>query len=151
MESYRCPKCDSSTVMPGIVSSMGEGGSCSSFVPHGTLPSSKNLWRAGVNLPYGFLACLSCGHLWSSLAPEDVRALIREHGTELAKQHLESLDSGPLHDLPDTPGSAREAGQRVAELDALCIVQNGAGSDQAIPRVDEDHMGPDGLFCQSLG
>ncbi len=71
-----------------------------------------------VHLHQPFLACLSCGHLWSKIAPAAVRQSIRTHGTELAKQVVEYLDSGPMHDLPDMP-EAREAGQAVAEIDTL--------------------------------
>jgi hypothetical protein len=71
-------------------------------------------------LGYGFLACSACGHVWTTLAPDKLRDFIQTYGTELIRQHLRTLEAGPNHDLPDTP-EAREAGIRVAEIDALLL------------------------------
>jgi hypothetical protein len=63
-------------------------------------------------------ACVSCGHLWSSVDPGVLREFIRTHGNELAKQQLDDFDHGLTRGLPDT-GPAREAAEKVAEIDAL--------------------------------
>ncbi|AGA24610.1 hypothetical protein [Singulisphaera acidiphila] len=65
-------------------------------------------------------SCLSCGHVWTSLAPDKLRSLIQSRGAELAKQHLASLDLGPAHDLPDV-AEARDAAVKAAEIDALVL------------------------------
>jgi hypothetical protein len=76
--------------------------------------------RPGVALRHGFLSCLSCGHVWTRLAPDELRHFIRTHGDELVKQCLDFLERGPDRDLPDVP-EARLAGLGVAEIDALML------------------------------
>lgn len=120
MEIQPCPKCKASTVViNGYVMPSGEAGRGTStcFVPCNARTFRR---KVGVNLQYGFSACSSCGHLWTSLAPDELRVFIQTFGTKLARQHLQTLEAGPSHDLPDTP-EAREAGTRVAEIDALVL------------------------------
>ena len=118
MEIQVCPRCRASViVITGSVTPTGEGGGGSYFVPsHARLFQRK----PGVVLRSDFLACSSCGHFWSSLAPDELRSFLLTDGTELARQHLQTLESGPSHDLPDI-SEAREAGERVAEIDALVL------------------------------
>ncbi len=114
MEAERCPVCDSASVVAGWVAAEG-----AKHRPCFVSPDTTVLFRSpGVPLPYDFLVCLSCGHLWSSLPPKHVRDFIRTHGTELARQQLDALDFGPLRGLPDIP-EAHEAGHGVAEIDNL--------------------------------
>jgi hypothetical protein len=61
---------------------------------------------------------LSCGHVWTRLQPDELRAFIGLSGTELGKQHFETILHGPYHDLPNVP-AAHGAADKVAELDAL--------------------------------
>jgi len=74
--------------------------------------------RAGVELRYA--CCLTCGHLWTHLPPRELRAAIK-YGTEVVKQHVETLVAGPYHDVPELP-AAREAAEKAAEIDALFVV-----------------------------
>jgi hypothetical protein len=115
VETERCPKCDAPTVIAGHLATPGEGGANLCSVPRNT---RFLRWKSGVGVPVSFLSCSSCGHLWTSLAPEELRAFIEKYGEELAKQQLESFEAGPDHDLPDCP-EAREAADGVAEIDAL--------------------------------
>jgi hypothetical protein len=118
MDAERCPKCNAFTVVAGHVTpglgEMRDTHFC--FVPIGTRPLR---WKTGVVLRNAFLACSSCGHFWTSLAPNELRDFIEDYGRELAKQHLESLEA-ERHGLPDCP-KAREAGRRVATIDALML------------------------------
>jgi hypothetical protein len=114
MEAARCPRCNATTVIPGYVPS-GEG-VANSFVPYGT--------RASVALrgvKQTFLACWSCGHVTTSVAPEELRAYIERYGNELSKQHVERIEAGPYHDLPDC-SEARKAADGVIQIDSLIMV-----------------------------
>ncbi len=133
MEAQSCPKCAASTVIAGSIANSGEGGVGIFFVPFGN--RSVRL-QIGVELSSSFLYCLSCGHLWASVTPEKLRRLIEIHGTELAKQHYDSLSAGPYRGLPDYP-EAREAADKVAEIDALVL----AGKDGEATRRYRDLTG----------
>ena len=74
----------------------------------------------GLPLACGFLSCWSCGHLWASLAAEELRIFIEERGREVARQHRDAAEFGPDHGLPDRP-EARRAAQAVSEIDALVL------------------------------
>ncbi len=115
MNAECCPMCQGSAILAG---SVGSPGYMSYFVPR-NMPIAA--WSVPcVPLTHEFRACLSCGHVWSSLRPRQLRALVEAHGRELDKQYLEFLDAGPDRDLPDVP-LAREAGRCVAEIDALAV------------------------------
>jgi hypothetical protein len=120
METPRCPACGKSTVIVGQVTS-GDG-SANTFVP-----TNCRAWRLvkGVNLPYAFQACVSCGHAWTMLDPAKLRAFIEEYGEELTQQLLEDFVGGRYRGLPDTD-LAREVADHVAEIDAL--VRSGYGA-----------------------
>ena len=114
MEVKRCPNCAGPKTLPGrVVCGDGQGAFLS---PVG----AANGWKIGVPISAGFHCCLGCGHVWSSLAPEQVLRFIGAHGTDLGKQYLETVLKGPYHDLPDHPG-AREAADRAAEIDELVV------------------------------
>ena len=90
-------------------------------LPRCSCPTACKLFsQAGVGLSPGFLSCLSCGYVWTRLAPDQLRHFIRTNGDELVKQCLDFLEHGPDHDLPDVP-KARLAGLGVAEIDALVL------------------------------
>jgi hypothetical protein len=72
-----------------------------------------------------FRSCWSCGHVWTSLAPEELRAFIEKHGREVAKQQLEASELAD--DLPDCP-EARAAASGVAEIDTLVLAGNQPGA-----------------------
>jgi hypothetical protein len=118
METQRCPKCESSIVMSCAVLAQGQGGGNVCLVP---FRSRTFRLKAGVGFSSGFFACLSCGHVWTTVPPDEILAFIETHGTELVRQHLESLRVGPGHDLPGTP-EAIEAAQKVADIDALVLL-----------------------------
>ena len=77
-------------------------------------------WGKAIQLTCGFLCCWSCGHVWGSLAPEELRVFIEDHGREVAKQHRDASEFGSDHGLPDRP-EARRAAQGVSEIDALVL------------------------------
>jgi hypothetical protein len=110
MEAGRCPRCDATTVIPGYVPS-GEGVVANSFVPYGT--------RAR-GVKQTFLACWSCGHVSMSVAPEELRAYIKRYGNELIQQHVERIEAGPYHDLPDS-SEACKAADGVFQIDSLIM------------------------------
>jgi hypothetical protein len=105
--------CEGSVVLPGSV--MAGFATPLSFVPHGIRPS---LSEQGITMTW--VACLSCGHAWLQVAPQDLRACVASRGTELLKHRLARLDHGPHHDLPDLPG-AIQAADWVAEIDDLVL------------------------------
>jgi hypothetical protein len=113
VEAKSCPMCKGSVILAG--SAMAGFATPLSFVPHGMRPS---LSEQGV--PMTWVACLSCGHTWLQVAPQDLRACIASRGTELLKQRLARLDRGPHHDLPDLAG-AIQADEWVAEIDELIM------------------------------
>jgi hypothetical protein len=88
MEAWRCPNCDASTVIPGHATT-GEG-TATWFLPNGT----EVRRTGGVKLTHAFLCCWSCGHVWTSLAPEELRAFIARYGREVAMQLLEAPGPG---------------------------------------------------------
>ena len=112
MEPKRCPVCQASTTLVGSVR-----GSDRSlvFLPSGIQPS---LFEPGV--PLIWHACLSCGHLWAGVAPGALRNFVDVRGTEMLKQHVEQLDKGLAHDLPDFLKS-RQAADQAAEIDGLIL------------------------------
>ena len=114
MEAWRCPNCDASTVIPGHPTT-GEW-TAIGFLPNGT----HRCPTGGVKLTHAFFGCWSCGHVWTSLAPEELRALIATYGREVARQRLEAPGSGREDGLPDCT-EARAAVEGVAEIDALVL------------------------------
>jgi hypothetical protein len=109
MESRPCPVCKGTTVIPDHVRT--DEILAPRFIPcHSTGP--------GVSLTFSFLSCCSCGHIWSSVDPKDLRSYIEEHGNELVRQQLEPYARDPFHGLPDCP-DAHEAAKGVAEIDDL--------------------------------
>ena len=127
MEAQSCPNCTASTVMAGCFAYAAQVDGGGGFVPGGMRGLRTSV---GMFLPATFLYCLSCGHLWTNLAPKKVRRFIEKHGTSLVRQNYEAAVSGRYHGLPDVP-EAREAADKVAEIDALVL----AGKDgEAIRR-----------------
>jgi hypothetical protein len=112
MEAKRCPMCQKSMVIVGSGRAVDRS---VTFVPSGIQPS---VFEPGV--PPTWNACLACGHLWASVAPQSLRAFIAARGSELLKQHVDQLDRGPAYDLPDFL-KARQAAEKVAEIDGLIL------------------------------
>jgi hypothetical protein len=110
--AWRCPSCKASTVYPGRIVAPGEFGTGAWFVPHAT--------KTSVGVQVRFFACAACGHVWSSIAPGELRASIDTHGSALARQYLRATNGPPNHDLPDVP-EARRAGDAVAVIDFLIL------------------------------
>ncbi len=120
MEAWNCPSCGASTVIPGQVApdQLTNGGS--RWAAWRFRPSGMRYRGKGLPLACGFLSCWSCGHLWASLAAEELRIFIEERGREVARQHRDASEFGPDHGLPDRP-EARRAAQAVSEIDALVL------------------------------
>jgi hypothetical protein len=111
MESNSCPSCGKPTVVPGHLVGP-ENSPITYFAPASA--------RYHVKLRIVVQACTSCGHVGTAVSPYELRSLIERHGNELVKQHLELLEKGRYHDLPDIP-EAHQAADRVAELDGWIL------------------------------
>jgi hypothetical protein len=116
MDANCCPMCQKATIIVGSVRTM-DGHFAFEFVP-GDIRAL--LFQRGVLVQFRWNACLSCGHVWSSVAPQELRAYIAGRGTELLKQRVDQLNHGPAHDLPDLP-KAHQAAEKVAEIDGLIL------------------------------
>jgi hypothetical protein len=132
--------CGSKNVFPGRIVSSGEFRPPWWFVPH----FSKN--SAGVQVE--FFACSACGHVWSSVAPAELRASIDVHGRELAKQYMKLTNAGRYHDLPDDP-EARRAADKVALIDSSVWAGRGVDAKRRYHELtgrtwDETHKDIDG-------
>jgi hypothetical protein len=123
MNPRRCPSCGESNAYPGRILLPAEFRPDGYFAPNTT----KSL---GIRL--SSFACCSCGHVWSSIGPGELKSSVQIHGREVAKQHLASMTAGPHHDLPDTP-EAHRAADAVAEIDSLVV----SGSLNATRRYHE--------------
>lgn len=111
MQANFCPSCGKPTVVPGQLVGL-ENSPIAFFAPAAT--------RYHVKLRIVVQACTSCGHVGTALSPYELRSVIERHGNELVKQHLEILEKGRYHDLPDVP-EAHQAADRVAEIDGLIL------------------------------
>lgn len=111
MTIERCPACNEAAVVHGEFPEGGYG-----FVPH-----RARLFRGQRDVALSDLkarACVSCGHVWSSLDPAALRDFIRRYGDELGRQHLDEIMGGAHRDLPDTD-FGRALAERVWRLDVL--------------------------------
>ena len=79
MATECCPRCGSEDVTAGITRGIREG--TGFFVPRGLRRWSFRFWP-GVRASAHSIACLSCGLLWSSVAPEELRAFLDKHGAD---------------------------------------------------------------------
>lgn len=79
MSDIACPKCGLGTVVEGTAGFSGDEGWVTSFRPKGL--RLLTFWKS-VNLNDGQLlrACTSCGHVWSSLDPAELRELLLRNG-----------------------------------------------------------------------
>ena len=114
MEANFCPSCGKPTVVPGHLVGP-ENSPIVGFAPAAT--------RYRIKLRIVVRACISCGHVGTALSPYELRSVIERHGNELVKQHLELLEKGRYHDLPDIP-EAHQAADRVAEIDGWILAGN---------------------------
>jgi hypothetical protein len=140
MSTTCCPSCGSKAVYPGRLVSPGEFNPAWWFVPH------FNQKLVGVQV--GFIACSACGHVWSRVAPGELRVSIDLHGRELAKQYLKATNAGPYHDLPDDP-EAKRAGDAVALFDFLILTGTGVDAKRRYHELtgrtwDQTHKDIDG-------
>src|SRR5258708_1529932 len=91
MATERCPRCGSDKLTAGVIAP-GRAGmvmgqvrvAFAFFIP--TLRWWSFPTQPGVRLQD--TACLSCGFIWSSTAPEELQAFIERHGTVEAKARL---------------------------------------------------------------
>jgi uncharacterized C2H2 Zn-finger protein len=85
METIRCPRCQAHSRTGGLIpGSRGGGPIC--FIPDGCRKSG--FWLGVRFRDAEFLACLSCGLVWSELRPDELRAYIERHGDAVAKSRL---------------------------------------------------------------
>lgn len=116
MEAKRCPNCREPKVVPAHPYSVHEP------IVHVSPRAGGGFRSVGPIVSTSLECCLACGHLWTTLKPEQVRILIEAHNTDLGRQYIRTVLEGPYHDLPDHP-AAREAAERVAEIDALVMAR----------------------------
>ena len=87
MDTDDCPKCDAKAVVAGrfqdIPNARGRW-----FEPTGMRFFNFRLRGWGVSCPEPFRACLTCGHVWTHLQPEDLRTFIDKHGNAETKLKL---------------------------------------------------------------
>jgi hypothetical protein len=97
VSSEPCPRCGSRAVATGKCLEWWHLGRATRFEPDGLRRFQPfRLRRSGVPLQGGFAVCLTCGLVWSSVAPDELRALLEQYGSEAAKDHLPPADSsGP--------------------------------------------------------
>jgi hypothetical protein len=76
MPEKTCPKCGADTLAAGVVP-RGGGSLRPIFIPDGL---RRLRWRLGVPVREEFQACLSCGHLWSSVSAPELRSLFHKSG-----------------------------------------------------------------------
>ena len=81
-----CPRCGSADQVAGAANAIGTP---DHFLPH--LRRGLKYWLSqwtslrGVELTENFRACLSCGLVWSSLAPRDLLDFMANHGLASAQ------------------------------------------------------------------
>jgi hypothetical protein len=87
MDTDDCPKCDAKAVVAGRFGDPTNGRG-KWFEPTGMRFFNFRLRGRGVWCPEPFQACLTCGHVWTHLQPEDLRAFIDKHGNAETKLKL---------------------------------------------------------------
>lgn len=92
MDSERCPMCDKATVVAGHIP-QDRGGAPHRFEPT-RMPTFRWWGRAPV-CSSEFRACLACGHVWTYLRPEDLRAFIEKHGDAETRRTLSAFQKVP--------------------------------------------------------
>ena len=65
------------------------------FEPYGMRFLNFRLWGRGVFCPEPFRACFACGHVWTTLQPEDLRTFLNKHGTPETKLQLSPFGKAP--------------------------------------------------------
>ena len=90
MDDDLCPKCGETAVVTGGFRETSVGRR-PWFEPTGMRFFNFRLWGRGVSCEKPFSACLACGHVWSHLQPEDLRAFIDRHGDAEIKLKLSAL------------------------------------------------------------
>jgi hypothetical protein len=111
MGKVLCPNCKSSTVLSGALWT-GE------FPIHWIISSHTS--GRSIHLNGNFRSCWSCGHVWTSVDPAELRACIETSSNELIREQLEPFARDPFFGLPDFP-EARQAAHGVAEIDGLVL------------------------------
>ena len=92
MDTEHCPKCDARAVVIGRFQEIEGRGNC--FEPKGMRFFNFRLWGRGVSCAEPFRACLSCGHVWTHLQPEELRKFIDKHGSAKTKSELSPFHKG---------------------------------------------------------
>ncbi len=93
MNTDHCPKCDAKTTVAGCFPML--EGRDKSFEPTGMRFFNFHLWKRGVSCSEPFRACLTCGHVWTHLQPEDLRAFIDKWGNAETKLKLSPFRKAP--------------------------------------------------------
>jgi hypothetical protein len=93
MDTDHCPKCDATPVVAGRFHGMEQRGKF--FEPTGMRFFNFRLSGRGVSCPEPLRACLTCGHVWTHLQPEDLRTFIDKHGNVDTKLKLSHFRKAP--------------------------------------------------------
>jgi len=93
MDTDHCPKCDAKTTVAGRFPGMEWRDK--SFEPTGMRFFNFRLRGWGVSCSEPFRACLTCGHVWTHLQPEELRTFIDKHGTAETKLKLSPFRKAP--------------------------------------------------------
>jgi hypothetical protein len=125
MQEAACPRCHGSASVSMEIVCANADGARSRGLGFGLRPRHCKGCLGPAALAAPFSACLSCGLVWSDMEPRSLRAFILARGDELARQHLDRLEQGPLRDLPDID-AARAIGAAIAEVDTLAIADSTA-------------------------
>jgi hypothetical protein len=97
MDTDRCPKCNATTVVAGLV--LGKEGGGVVFAPTG-IRFHFRLWGGPPSCSYDGGACLACGLVWTHLLPEDLLAWLDKYGNDETKLKLSAFQKGnPEQDL----------------------------------------------------
>jgi hypothetical protein len=92
MDPDHCPKCDAKTVLAGRVQ---QSTWYNWFEPTGMRFFSFRISGRGVRCSKPFLACLTCGHVWTDLQPADLLTFIDKYGSAKTKLKLSPFRKAP--------------------------------------------------------
>jgi hypothetical protein len=92
MDTDHCPKCDAKAVVAGRFREIGER---RFFEPKGMRFFNFRLRGPGISCTEPLRACLTCGHVWTHLQPEELRTFIDKHGSAKTKLKLSPFKKRP--------------------------------------------------------
>lgn len=82
-----CPICNSQKIVEGQIRMTGESSGVMTYQPD-ELRAAFMLQKS-VDLVFeSFSACVSCGHLWSRINPDELAALLEKRGTDEVRNRI---------------------------------------------------------------